>query len=498
MNIFKYHHKIELIIFLIFSYLLAFYLAENFLPAEDASILFRYSENLADTGVISYNTNGNPTEGATDFLWMIILSVCYFFGLNTFFASILINLLSLYMIVNIIRKHYSLSKIETYGLFFLHFSITHTYAALGGFSVLFVELFLVLVVVNFLKKNVFNTLLFSFIGCLIRPDFILFMIIPNIVNLLENFNLKHIKYFVLFFVLGLIYFYSRYIYFDLFLPLPFYIKNQWSFLNNLEWGRQIIILSPVVLILFFTKFTKIFKKSVLIIASIAIFATAYYTNQILYQNIGYRFYFYFPILLIFIIYEIQLDIDNSKKVAKNIILIISFLSIIINFSQKFSSFNFVNKKTDLYVFAKELDNINKDVKLSLATTESGLIPYYSRINTIDLFGLNTKEFAKKPADGLLLLKNNFDIIIINSSLTGKNCNSLKKVLDESKNLKVKVANRSDIWAEFVFKLLYGIDITKYDTYLFPYPKNIFINKNSGAYKKISNSLKKTKAIKCSF
>tara|TARA_B100000767_G_scaffold123104_1_gene117286 strand:- start:1826 stop:3322 length:1497 start_codon:yes stop_codon:yes gene_type:complete len=498
MSIFKYQHKVELIIFTAFSFLLALYLVENFMPAEDASILFRYSENLADTGIISYNINGNPTEGATDFLWMILLSVLYFFGLNTYFASILINLLSLYLILNIIREHYSLSKIETYGLFLLHFSISHTYAALGGFSVLFVELFLVLIVVNFIKKNVFNTLLFSFIGCLIRPDFILFIIIPNIINLLENFNFKHIRYFILFLLLGLIYFYSRYIYFDLFLPLPFYIKNQWSFLNNLEWGRQIIILSPAFLILFFTNFRKVFKKTVLTIMSIAAFATAYYTNQILYQNIGYRFYFYFPVLLIFIIYEIQIDMNNGKKVAKNIILIISCLSIIINFSQKFNSFSFVSKKADIYTFAKELNNIDKGVRLSLATTEAGLLPYYSKINTVDLFGLNTKEFAKKPADGFILLKNNFDIIVINSSMTGNSCNSLKEVLDESKNLNVKGANRSDNWIEFVFKLLYGIDIAKYDSYLFSYPKNIFINKNSDAYEKISNSLKKTKASKCNF
>ena len=498
MNIFRYHHKLELFLFTIFSYLLAFYLEENFIPAEDASMLFRYSENLIDTGVISYNTNGDPTEGATDFLWMILLSVFYFFGINTYFAAILVNLFSLYIILNIIRNHYSLSSIETYGLFFLHFSVTHTYAALGGFSVLLVELLLVLVVINFLKKNIFNTLLFSFIGCLIRPDFILFIIIPNIINLLENFNFKNIRYFILFILLGLIYFYCRYLYFDLFLPLPFYIKNQWSFLNNLEWGRQIIILSPALLIVFFKDFAKIFKRSVLIILSIAMFATAYYTNQILYQNVGYRFYFYIPILLIFIIYEIQVDIINSKKVAKNIILIISFLSIIINFSQKFSSFNFINKKEDIYLFAKELNIINKDLELSLATTESGLIPYYSKINTIDLFGLSTKEFAKKPADGSFLLKNNFDIIIINSSITGDNCNTLKDALDESKNLNVKVANRGDNWSDFSFKLLYGIDIAKYDSYFFPYPKNIFINKNSNAYKQISNSLKNTKALKCNF
>ena len=498
MNILKNNDKLELILFIFFSFCVAFYLNRNFLPAEDASILFRYSENLIDTGVISYNTNGSPTEGATDFLWMIFLSVFYFFGLETYFASILLNLFSLYLLINLIKKHYSLSKAETYGLFFFHFSITHTYAALGGFSVLFVELFLVLVIINFLKGNIFNTLLFSFIGCLVRPDFILFIIIPNIINLLKNFNLKNIKFFILFILLGIIYFYTRYKYFDFFLPLPFYIKNQWSFLNNLEWGRQVIILLPSFLILLFIDISKVFKRSVLVIVSIIIFATAYYTNQVLYQNIGYRFYFYFPVLVIFIIYEIQLDIDRNKKVARNIILIISFLSIVINATQKFNSVSFYSKKKDIYMFAKELNNINKNIKLSLATTEAGLLPYYSKINTIDLFDLNSKEFAKKPADGSLFLQNNFDIIVINSGITGRDCHSLSKALIDSKNLNIKVADRNDNWSDFSFKLLYGIDINKYDSYFFPYPKHIFINKKSDAYKELSDLIKKTKALKCSF
>ena len=89
MNTFSYDHKLELILFTIFSLTLAFYLEANFLPAEDASILFRYSENLIDTGIISYNTNGEPTEGATDFLWMIFLSVFYFFGLNYVFLKMI-------------------------------------------------------------------------------------------------------------------------------------------------------------------------------------------------------------------------------------------------------------------------------------------------------------------------------------------------------------------------------------------------------------------------
>ena len=51
---------------------------------------------------------------------------------------------------------------------------------------------------------------------------------------------------------------------------------------------------------------------------------------------------------------------------------------------------------------------------------------------------------------------------------------------------------------FILNFCMELILDKYDSYLFSYPTNIFINKNSSAYKKISNSLKKTKASKCNF
>src|SRR5579875_938808 len=45
-----------------------------FVPAEDATILYQYSDHLAMTGRIAYNTGGPRVEGATDFLWMVLLA----------------------------------------------------------------------------------------------------------------------------------------------------------------------------------------------------------------------------------------------------------------------------------------------------------------------------------------------------------------------------------------------------------------------------------------
>ena len=134
----------------------------------------------------------------------------------------------------------------------------------------------------------------------------------------------------------------------------------------------------------------------------------------------------------------------------------------------------------------------------MATTEAGLLPYYSGIHTIDLFGLNTKEFAKKPADGKVLRENNFDLIVINSSITGKNCDSLLLSIQEAKSMKNIDSERSDDWSIFSKKLLRGINIQKYDAFFLEYPKNIFINKQSKAYVEISKVINNKKIYKCNF
>ena len=488
--------KFEFTIFIILALLFSFFFQKNFIPAEDATILFRYSENFANTGVISYNLNGETAEGATDFLWMLILSGFYFIGFDTYFASIIINLISLYFVIKLIQRHYSLTRLDFYLLFFFHFTLTQTFAAIAGFSVLFVELILVLVILNFLKKKIFATLVFSFIGCLIRPDFVLFIIIPNFINLIKNFNIRTIKLYLYFIVLGCIYFFLRFKYFDLLFPLPFYIKNQWNIFNNLEWGRQIIILFPSIIILFYIQINKILKKSIIVITSIIFLATSYYTNQILYQNIGYRFYFYFPILTILILYEIQNEYFNLKKIVRTIIFFISISSLIINFSQKFNSISFWTKNEDIYYIANQFNKINEKNKLFMATTEAGLLPYYSTIDTVDLFGLNTKKFAKKPADGKIFKDNNFDIIVINATVLGKNCKELKKNIKDAQSMQNKEAKRSDNWSLFSKKLLSGIDLKKYDAYFLKYPQNIFGNKTSKAYVEISNIINDKKIFKC--
>ncbi|SAL00452.1 hypothetical protein AWB77_06143 [Caballeronia fortuita] len=69
-----------------------FWLAYTYaVPTEDAVILFEYARNLARTGVISYGHSGIPVEGATDFLWMVMIAALKRAGVPEFLSALALN-----------------------------------------------------------------------------------------------------------------------------------------------------------------------------------------------------------------------------------------------------------------------------------------------------------------------------------------------------------------------------------------------------------------------
>ena len=480
-------NKYYITIIFFFSVLISYYC----FPAEDAAILYAYSENLADTGVISYFPGGEPAEGATDFLWMILLSIFYFFGLNTYFSAIFINLCSLIIITKTIQDHFKLSNADGLVIFLFHLSLTHTYAALAGFSALFVEMLLVLVITNYLKNNTSKTIFFSFIGCLTRPDFVLFILAINFSLLIKNFNIRIIKKYSLYTCLGIIYFIARYKYFGELFPLPFYAKNTWDFLNNIEWGRQLLILSPCIVIFCFIKIKENINQFFFVLLLTIVIPTLYYTNQTLYQNIGQRFYFYIPIIALIIILNLNFNINetNKRKLINFLILSIGITSFLHqSLDRSLGPLILNTKKNNFYLLTQDLKKINNEKNIKVATTEAGLIPYISKANTIDLFGLNTKKLAKKPADKKYMEENYFDVIFVNSSIVGKTCKNFKDNFLKSKSLTKTQGDRKDNWTEFNYKILAGINENEHEFFILKYPTLAAINKKSKSYQNLKKSL----------
>ena len=490
--------------------IISLFFSNYFLPSEDAAILFRYSENLSSTGSISYNLNGIRSEGATDFLWMIILSFFKKLGFEIYFVSIFLNLLSLIISSNLLVKHFQLEKRFTIIFILAHLPFGFFWASMFGFSTLFVELILICLLINIAKNKYRNILFYSFLGTLIRPDFILFCSLINIYYLFKINKVNQLILLFIYIILGVSYFLFRFHYFDLLFPLPYYVKSQWIFLENLGWLKQIILFFPIILFLILEKIQFNLKKILLLISFILV-PSIYYANQILYQNIGQRFYFYFfPFFLFFIFYSFTNNINEKMKKIYKAIAVSCIISLCLNiyherdvfpFNYKFNSKNFIIKKNSkIHELSKNLKNYNNEIKL--ATTEAGLLPYLTKINTVDLFGLNTPMFAKNPAGGKFLNENNFDLIIINTGQEETNCKGLAKILNKSKKIKmVQKQERNVNWDTFTLQLFSGINLNKYKVVLYPYytyesNTYIFININSNVFNKLNNFLLK-EGIICS-
>jgi len=68
-------------------------------PFEDASMLFRYANNLAHGGGIAWNMGQEPglTDGATDLGFVLVLSGLVFFGINVVSAAALVSIFSVFV-----------------------------------------------------------------------------------------------------------------------------------------------------------------------------------------------------------------------------------------------------------------------------------------------------------------------------------------------------------------------------------------------------------------
>lgn len=420
--------KISFSIFFIFIFL-SFYLMFTTYPSEDALILFRYVENFSFNYEIAFNLDGEKTEGATDFLWFLILSIFNLFGINVVVSSIIINSFSLLIIIKFIKKYLVKNNDLIYYLFFIFLLLnigSICLSSLYGFSTLFFLCLGLLCYSSLLNKSYFNWTVFSILFCLTRPEGVLIFIPTILVFFFQTKKKETKKFFGSFLIIsfvGLIYFLWRYYYFSNLLPLPLVVKNiggETSLMRYFGIILQILNIFIFTLILLciyclIKYYKKIFKNKKLINSLIIIYffwliylfilSTGYLS-----QNIFDRFYatFHFFIFLnsLYLFYFLN---SKEKKVAAIILLLASLNSsnliskflgkenlirkstlnnIVTNFNISKSTYNLVNVGKTL-----------KDKSLKIMLTEAGAIPYISKKSKIfDIAGLNNNTFSTRPVN----------------------------------------------------------------------------------------------------
>jgi hypothetical protein len=396
----------------------------NISPSEDATILYRYSENLASTGVISFNTHGEPCEGATDFLWMVILSVFNWLGLDPFYVA---NGLSIVAVMLTVFLLFSLGKIQDRSIFglilLLVLFMPSTASAVLGFSSMFFGSIICLTIYYYLTNLFVHLFLSGLFLCLIRPDGVVFalpLFIASVVLNKVNRKLLLQQLLLIFVIPGCIYFLWRWNYFGHFLPLPFYVKScfdrccyifNWTSLRMnflYVFGLFFPLTSFVCFSLVQVREEK--KKLVAVFISVVLIPFLFYSSMMLSQNVCFRFQY--PLGLSILAIAVYLGLFTQKYLRIGVLISIIQLGCFLPYSARTWARLLSVPSQQMVSLGKGLREISVDG--TLLTSEAGRLPYYSQWKSVDAWGLNTPEYAIglfQPED---VARINPDLIMISS------------------------------------------------------------------------------------
>jgi hypothetical protein len=215
------------------------------LPHEDAAILYTYAKNLAHSGVISYIPNGPRAEGATDFGWMILISLLSKLRIDPHLSTGVLNGLAIILLS--IRCYFS-NSLRSKPKYLLLFFVVPAFlsilvgtgaliSGIGGFSS-FAQACLIGSIYLSLSLRILDPIFWSasILFILLRPDSLVYYIALYLGSCISLFvssdhrsnvanNLRYIAAsFVPVFIFG-IYWILRASYFANPFPLPYYVKT---------------------------------------------------------------------------------------------------------------------------------------------------------------------------------------------------------------------------------------------------------------------------------
>jgi len=210
-------------------------------PMEDASMLLRYSQNVARGHGIVWNVGEHPVEGATDFLFMIAIgglswltkvsvkSVAATILFVSHVASVAVLYLGLRRLYNaplLVAAGFAAVLGAGLGYHFISTGFSPPFYSLFALLTWYVGMLCVQDGVTWRRAIWFGT--FAFVTGLIRPDGVIlagFMLCSTVYGVRAKRWPLVISFGVIFAVLGGIYFGWRLRYFGYPLPNPFYIKH---------------------------------------------------------------------------------------------------------------------------------------------------------------------------------------------------------------------------------------------------------------------------------
>jgi arabinofuranosyltransferase len=385
-------------------------------PEEDAAILLRYSQHLAEGHGIVWNVGEKPVDGATDFLFMVLLAGLARIGLPLEIAArsvgIICHFLTVILIYVAVRLlHGSPRWMAATSSAALAVGPAMGYIA-GCFGTTFFALFAFItwcLAVKLARGDAsrLTPALFAMAGLatgMIRPEgvFLAGLMLLAVVWMKGPKAAGRITAWFagVFLVLGGAYFLWRWSYFGYPLPNPYYTKGG----GRLHWYslkaaiRNVITLSlPFAWIPFVSfGFRELRRQTVFVLVPLIGFTGLWVALS---NEMNYLMRFQYPLLPVILISwpPLLTGLLENRKRAKPSLRRVIFCALILFASacvlvrqREFSSVRFGRiGNYDMAMMLREY----RDKGYTMAVSEAGHLPFYSGWRAIDTWGLNDQWIA---------------------------------------------------------------------------------------------------------
>jgi len=389
-------------------------------PFEDAAGLMRYAQHFAQGHGIVWNIGEKPVDGATDFLYMIVLGLFVKAGISLELATRSISFMAHLLTVWLVY----LASRRLFGAYLLPAIISALYLAVGPglyytavyFGTPFFALFAsftwyIALVIILNGENMRRSCLFAasaLIVSLIRPEGVILsgLILLSILYIkgFRGARSTVLCYLGAFLFLGGFYFLWRWRYFGFPLPNPFYKKGGGHIYSDSfrESIRNTVGLSLPFLPAFISGlyFTKTIRLAIGFLLPVIGFSSAFIliTNE---MNFAARFQYALLPIILMSWWPLVLPMKkywhvtrwNGLKPGKKAALILLIMVVCVGtvdyqYARCHRKYN-RDSKYDIAVMLAEY----KDRHFSIATSETGILALYSGWRTLDTWGLNDQWIA---------------------------------------------------------------------------------------------------------
>lgn len=389
-----------------------FYFGQGLQPQEDAAMLLRYAGHLAQGHGIVWNVGEAPVDGATDFLFMVMVAGLSKFGLRLEVASLLLtftaHLLTVFLVYRMLMRQSNnnvwaasfSALVVMMGPAFSYIEAgfgTTVFALAGLWTFLF---FLQMLQHGFAQKAAIGFAVASLCTGLIRPEGVLlsFGMLSALVVKLESEDRKALllRYGIFMGIPGALYFGWHWFYFGYPLPNPFYVKGGGRlYVSSLSSamigaGKMSFVLVPLLLYGIWKGASR--TQNLYLLWPVAFFVGIWILMSNA-MNYNHRFqYVLMPILWVAWLPVLQSIWPDFRLKGWKLALGIGMTALMLTmqaFVYVLHSRMHVDGRAQLGTALSDY----ADKGYTMAITEAGNLPFYSNWKAIDTWGLNDKTIS---------------------------------------------------------------------------------------------------------